>query len=157
MTTNHLTQLHDLQRLIQARLDKRPIEETYCTAWSMGACSQFDEEVLEKASQALRFNTVSWLIENGYELKDVPQLLTESFDYGHELAVAVKTEAIKEQREFPIAARMLLMLLRTNNKLASRNKYLTRRVVEQESPTAWAIFKLFVRKLFGFTSAQQDT
>lgn len=156
MTTNHLTQLHDLQMQIQKRLDKRPIEDEYCTAWRLGACSQFDEEVLEKASKALRFNTVSWLIENGYELKDVPQLLTESFDYGYDSAVAIKIEAIKEKREFPIAVRMLLMLLRTNNKLASRNKYLTRRIVEQESPTAWAIFKLFVRKLFGLSSAPKN-
>jgi hypothetical protein len=152
MTTNHLTQLHELQMQIQERLDKRPIEETYRHAFRLTGRSQFNEEVIEKVSDALRFDTVAWLIKNGYELADVPKLFSEEFDFGYVKAVAISVDAIKEQHEFPIAVRMLLMLLQSNKQLADElearcqiNANLDRRLAKFERPS----FSERFRRLFG--------
>lgn len=150
MKNSALKELHELQMQIQKRLDERSIEETYRHAFRLG--SQFDNEVIEKVSDALRFDTVAWLIKNGYELADVPKLFTQSFDYGCSLGVAIKIDAIKEQHEFPIAVRMLLMLLQSNKQLADElearcqiNANLDRRLAKFERPS----FSERFRRLFG--------
>lgn len=112
-----MNSLSTLKSMMEEKLNSRQAHEQFRHGYRM--IGNFQEKVIADISNLLEFDFLSWMLRNGYKPEDSDNFLkifTEEFDYGNQVGIACQVDVVKDDGDFPLAARILLELINKNKK-----------------------------------------